>query len=226
MGVVSQSPWLYNPPPSPPGQPAGHPAASGGGALPPAEHTLPETLLQLNTARSHFSYFHDQLTPLPTAVLSTLSAHSMKCYRRWTGVVGAVVGRDDAAIREDMYSALAGTGSHDDFPRRVQLDEMPIQTAMLLLRIYHYIQRGHLLSAWQIGLHAGHLSATPQRWTCILCCAEYGVADSHEESGYGQYHSGVPVRPPPHLGQAVISPLQSVALIKPAPAAPQSPLRR
>ena len=45
-----------------------------------------------------------------------------------------MVGRDDAAIREGIRSVLAGTGSDDAFLRRVQLDEMPIQTAMLLLR--------------------------------------------------------------------------------------------
>lgn len=50
-------------------------------------------------------------------------------------MVGAVVGRDNAAIRAGMHSTLATAGNYDAFLRRVQLDDMPIQTAMVLLRM-------------------------------------------------------------------------------------------
>ena len=103
-------------------------------ALGHLQSALPQASLQLNTAKSHFTYFHDHLTPLSAAVLGTLSAHNIEYHHSWVGVVGAVVGRDDAAIREGMHSVLTGAGGHDAFLRRVQLNEMPIQTAMLLLR--------------------------------------------------------------------------------------------
>ena len=104
-------------------------------ALSHLQSVLPAASLQLNTAKSHFTYFHDHLTPLSTAVRGTLSTHNIECHHTWVGVVGAVVGRDDAAIREGMHSVLTGAGSHHDaFLRRIRLDEMPIQTAMLLLR--------------------------------------------------------------------------------------------
>ena len=104
-------------------------------ALGHLQSALPQASLQLNTAKSHFTYFHDHLTPLSATVLGALSAHNIEYHHKWVGVVGAVVGRDDAAIREGMHSVLTGAGSHDAFLRRLRLDEMPIQTAMLLLRL-------------------------------------------------------------------------------------------
>ena len=67
-------------------------------------------------------------------MLGSLSANNIQLHHDWVGVVGAVVGRDDAAIRAGVHSALSAAGSHDAFLRRLQLDDMPIQTAMLLLR--------------------------------------------------------------------------------------------
>jgi hypothetical protein len=103
-------------------------------ALDHLQQALPTVSLQLNTAKSHFTYFHDQLTPLTSTVLRTLSANDIQLHHDWVGVVGAVVGRDDAAIRAGMHSVLSAAGGHDAFLRRLQLDEMPIQTAMLLLK--------------------------------------------------------------------------------------------
>ena len=103
-------------------------------ALSHMQHALPLASLQLNTAKSHFVYFHDRLTPLSAAARDTLSAHNIECHHMWAGVVGAVVGRDEAAIREGMHSTLSGAGGYDAFFRRLQLDDMPVQTAMLLLR--------------------------------------------------------------------------------------------
>ena len=104
-------------------------------ALGHLQSALPQASLQLNTTKSHFAYFHDQSTPLSAAVRDTLSAHNIEYHHRWAGVVGAVVGRDDDAIREGMRNVLSEAGGHDAFLRRVQLNEMPIQTAMLLLRL-------------------------------------------------------------------------------------------
>ena len=52
----------------------------------------------------------------------TLSAHNIECHHQWVGVVGAVVGRDDAAIRDGMRSVLSGAGGHDAFLRRIRLE--------------------------------------------------------------------------------------------------------
>ena len=103
-------------------------------ALNHLQSALPQVSLQLNTAKSHFAYFHDHLTPLSATVRGTLTAHNIEYHHQWVGVVGAVVGRDDTAIREGMGSVLTRAGGHDAFLRRIRLDELPIQTAMLLLR--------------------------------------------------------------------------------------------
>lgn len=98
------------------------------------QSSLSAVSLQLNTAKSHFTYFHDRLTPLSASVLSTLSTSNIQHHHDWVPVVGAVVGRDDAAVRDGMRSMLEAAGDYDAFLRRVQLDDMPTQTAMLLLR--------------------------------------------------------------------------------------------
>ena len=95
----------------------------------------PSASLHLNTAKSHFTYFHDNLTPLTAATLSTLSANNIQLHHQWVGVVGAVVGRDDAAIRAGICEVLAGAGNHNAFLRRLQLDDMPLHSALMLLRV-------------------------------------------------------------------------------------------
>ena len=46
-----------------------------------------------------------------------------------------VVGRDDAAIRAGICEVLAGAGNHNAFLRRLQLDDMPLHSALMLLRV-------------------------------------------------------------------------------------------
>ena len=103
-------------------------------ALSHLQRSLPAVSLQLNTAKSHFTYFHDSLTPLTAAVCRTLSVNDIQLHHDWAAVVGAVVGRDDTAIRAGMHSLLSAAGNYDTFLRRVQLDAMPLDTAFLLLR--------------------------------------------------------------------------------------------
>ena len=104
-------------------------------ALSHLQHSLPTASLQLNTAKSHFTYFHDNLTPLTADTLRTLSASNIQLHHEWVGAVGAVVGRDDAAIRVGMRNVLAAAGNYNSFLRRVQLDDMPMHTALSLLRV-------------------------------------------------------------------------------------------
>ena len=104
-------------------------------ALSHLQRSLPSVSLQLNTSKSHFTYFHQQLTPLTASTLGALSAADIQLHHDWTVVMGAAVGRDDAAIRAGMHHILSGAGSHDAFLRRIQMSDMPIQSAMLLLRM-------------------------------------------------------------------------------------------
>ena len=104
-------------------------------ALSYLQRSLPAVSLQLNTAKSHFAYFHHTLTPLTATICGTLSTNNIQLQHEWVGVVGAVVGRDDAAIRTGMRSILSAAGNYDTFLRRLQLDAMPLDTALLLLRM-------------------------------------------------------------------------------------------
>ena len=104
-------------------------------ALSHLQRSLPAASLQLNTAKSHLTYFHDHLTPLTADTLSTLSANNIQLHHDWVGAVGVVVGRDDAAIRTGVRSVLAAAGDYHPFLRRVLFDDMPIHTALSLLRV-------------------------------------------------------------------------------------------
>ena len=103
-------------------------------ALSHLQRSLPAVSLQLNTVKSHFVYFHDSLTPLAATVCRTLSTNNIQLHHQCAGVVGAVVGRDDAAIHTGIQSILSAADSHSTFLRRLQLDDMPLDTALLLLR--------------------------------------------------------------------------------------------
>ena len=85
--------------------------------------------------QSHLTFFHDHLTPLTADTLSTLSANNIQLHHDWVGAVGVVVGRDDAAIRTGVRSALAAAGDYHPFLRRVLFDDMPTHTALSLLRV-------------------------------------------------------------------------------------------
>ena len=119
-------------------------------ALERLQPSLTAVSLQLNTGKSHLTYFHDSLTPLTATVRDTLSANNIQLHHDWVAAVGAVVGRDNAAIRAGMQSTLAAAGNYDAFFRRVQLDDMPLDSAIMLLRIYHCIQTVGLSSALQM----------------------------------------------------------------------------
>ena len=46
-----------------------------------------------------------------------------------------MVGRDDAAIRAGIHSVLTAAGNYEAFLRRIQLDDMPVHSALLSLRV-------------------------------------------------------------------------------------------
>jgi hypothetical protein len=103
-------------------------------ALHALQRLLPAIGLQLNTAKSHFAYFHDAEAPLHHDVLATLAERNITLHRDWLEVVGSVVGRDENAIRAGVTATL---GSDDGTPalfQRLQLDELSVQSALLVLR--------------------------------------------------------------------------------------------
>ena len=103
-------------------------------ALQRLKTALPAMSLHLNTSKSHFTYFHDQLTPLLEEVRHDLSDSNIEYHHEWAQAMGAIVGRDDDAIRRAVTSILSESGAHDAFLRRIQMSELSVQSALLLLR--------------------------------------------------------------------------------------------
>jgi hypothetical protein len=98
------------------------------------QRLLPDIGLQLNTAKSHFAYFHNEEAPLQHALLATLAERDIKIHHDWLEVVGSVAGRDEDAIRAGVAATLSGDDGTAAFFKRLQLDEMGVQSAMLILR--------------------------------------------------------------------------------------------
>ena len=96
--------------------------------------SLSEVSLQLNTAKSHCTYFHDQPTTLTATVRDTLSTQKYSAAPRLGGCSRCCGGQNVVVIRAGMRSVLSAAGNHEAFFRRVQLDHMSFQSAMLLQR--------------------------------------------------------------------------------------------
>ena len=97
------------------------------------ETAPPSVSLACNTAKSHFAYFHAHTAPLPKSILDTLAGQNITVHEDWMEAVGAVVGRDEQAMRDGLAQVRDQAGDVAFF-RRLQLDDMPVQSAMLLLR--------------------------------------------------------------------------------------------
>jgi hypothetical protein len=95
---------------------------------------LPEVGLEFNTSKSQFAYFHDADAPLLRSVRTTLAEHNIQVRTDWVEVVGAVVGKDEDAIRAGMAATLAVDTGTAAFFERLQLTELTVQSAMLILR--------------------------------------------------------------------------------------------
>ena len=114
-------------------------------ALSELQTLLPTRSLKLNTNKSHFAYFHDELTPLSEKVRTSLASQNIEYHHDWVGVVGAVVGRDDDAIRRGIRHIMVNNGGHDVFFDRLQQPELSMPTAMLLLRMCMVPSMNYLL---------------------------------------------------------------------------------
>jgi hypothetical protein len=98
------------------------------------QRLLPEVGLRFNTAKSQLAYFHEDEAPLPRSIRATLAAHDVQVRTEWVEVVGAVIGRDEAAIRAGVAATLGKDDGSAAFFHRLQLDELKVQSAMLILR--------------------------------------------------------------------------------------------
>ena len=113
-------------------------------ALAALETALPAVSLACNTSKSHFAYFHATHAPLKKDILDTLADRNITVHEDHMEVVGAAVGRDEQAVREGVRLVRQQAGN-DAFFRRLLLDEMPVQSAMLLLRQCMVPQLNYLL---------------------------------------------------------------------------------
>ena len=98
------------------------------------QRLLPEVGLQFNTAKSQFAYFHEEEAPLMRSTLAALAEHDVQLRTEWVEVVGAVVGRDEVAIRAGVAATFGKDRGAAAFFARLQLDEMKVQSSMLILR--------------------------------------------------------------------------------------------
>jgi hypothetical protein len=98
------------------------------------QRLLPTVSLKCNTAKSQFAYFHDDTAPLLRSIRETLAEHNIETRTEWISLVGAVVGKDEATIKAGLAAQLDADQGQAAFFRRLQLDDLPVQSAMLLLR--------------------------------------------------------------------------------------------
>jgi hypothetical protein len=103
-------------------------------ALDALKKLLPEVGLEFNMAKSHFAYFHEADAPLLRSVRTTLADHDIQVRTDWVEVVGAVVGKDEDAIRAGVAATLTVDAGTAAFFERLQLMELNVQSAMLILR--------------------------------------------------------------------------------------------
>ena len=106
---------------------------------------LPSVSLQCNTNKSQFGYFHSDTAPLHRSVLETLAQHDISLHEQWMEVMGAVVGRDETAIRAGVAATFGDDSNSAAFFRRLLLEGVSLRCAMLLLRQCAVPQYNYLL---------------------------------------------------------------------------------
>jgi hypothetical protein len=127
------------------------------------QRLLPTVSLQCNTAKSHFVYFHEEAAPLMRSIRQTLAAHDIQLHEHWIEVMGAVIGRDDDAIRAGVVATFGADSGRDAFFRRLQFEGLSVQSAMLLLRHCAVPQLNHLLRCVPPPCIAEHAEAFDQQ---------------------------------------------------------------
>jgi hypothetical protein len=98
------------------------------------QRLLPEIGLEFNTAKSQFAYFHEANAPLLRSIRAALAEHNIQVRTEWVEVVGAVVGKDEDAIRAGVAATLGTDKGTAAFFERLQLDVLKVQSSMLILR--------------------------------------------------------------------------------------------
>jgi hypothetical protein len=106
---------------------------------------LPAVSLTCNSSKSHFAYFHDDEAPLLRSQRQALAEHNIEFHDSWVQVVGAIVGKDEAAIIDGVTRTFGDDAGRAAFFRRVQSDALHFNSAMLLLRHCGVPQLNYLL---------------------------------------------------------------------------------
>jgi hypothetical protein len=106
---------------------------------------LPAVSLTCNTSKSHFAYFHDDTAPLMRSQRQILAEHNVQFHDSWMPVLGAVVGKDGAAVADGIACTTGDDGGGGAFFRRIQSDALRYNSAMLLLRYCGVPQMNYLL---------------------------------------------------------------------------------
>ena len=86
----------------------------------------------VQTLRSSSDLLLGGQAPLSRSMLTTLAEHDVQVRDDWVEIVGAVIGRDEAAIRAGVAATLGADRGADAFFTRLQLDELRVQSSMLL----------------------------------------------------------------------------------------------
>jgi len=90
--------------------------------------------LNVNASKSEFIYFHEETAPIPTHVRDFLQQHSISIQNRSAEVLGAIIGATDRDIVERLRTKYSVDGfAQSPFFRRIAMNELPAQSAMLLL---------------------------------------------------------------------------------------------
>jgi hypothetical protein len=108
--------------------------------------TLPDLNLHINSDKSKFIYFHQHTNPVSQTVKDALDQHHISMEAESAEVLGAVIGRTTADIRDRM--ALLFPANHfqnSAFIRRLTSGELAVQIAMNLLRQSGIPRLGYLL---------------------------------------------------------------------------------
>ena len=83
--------------------------------------------LTCNTTKSHFAYFHDDTAPLMRSQRQALAEHDVQFHDSWVQVLGAVVGKDGAAVADGIACTTGDDGGGGSFFPSHSVGRTPLQ---------------------------------------------------------------------------------------------------
>jgi hypothetical protein len=190
-------------------------------ALALLQRLLSEASLQCNTSKSHFAYFHQAEAPLLRSVRDTLAEHNIHFHGEWLDVVGAIVGKDEDAVRAGIHATLGSDAGRDAFFYRLQMGLLTTQSAMLLLRQCAVPQMNYVLRC----LPPSCIAQQAEAFDAQVLRAAKTTLSLHADEGWDETdrilraklrHGGFGLTSAVHTSPAAY--LGSLAAVAPAPA--------